>query len=520
MRLKRKQVSGTPGLLLSVVVLAVIAAVLTVGITSGVATIPLLVINIFLVMLIAMFAGYRYADLEQGMMSGVKRAMDCVIILLFVGVLIGAWIKCGTVPMLIYYGLGVITPKMLLPLTFIMCSLLSICIGTSLGTAGTMGVACVSIGASMGIPIPVVAGAAISGSILGDKLSPLSDSTILASSASEINIYDHVRSMMYTTIPSVVITLVIFYLLGGRYAQTALDPSVLESVRAELAGLYHFNPLLLVPIILIVILSLKKVPAILAILISGFSGLVLAVIVQRAPVADVVPVIFNGVKVETGMEIVDTMLNKGGITSMMTTICTAVLALGLGGILSEAGFLHVIVERITGAVRSERSTILVTLVCGICTVMLVTNFYVSAVLMGTMFKEVYDKKGIHRSVLSRTIEEANTIILPLVPWNTGCIYYMGLFGFATMSFAPYVVFAYVNIAVSILCAVTGLFIFRAVPGNDMEADWSIRHRKGAAPSPVVPEPEPSLCADAAALVEESAAALAALTAPAAESVLE
>lgn len=520
MRLKRKQVSGNPGLLLSVIVLAVIAAVLTVGITSGVATIPLLVINIFLVMIIAMFAGYRYADLEHGMMSGVKRAMDCVIILLFVGVLIGAWIKCGTVPMLIYYGLGVITPKMLLPLTFIMCSLLSICIGTSLGTAGTMGVACVSIGASMGIPIPVVAGAAISGSILGDKLSPLSDSTILASSASEINIYDHVRSMMYTTIPSVVVTLVIFYLLGGRYAQTALDPSVLEAVRAELAGLYHFNVLLLVPIVLIVILSLKKVPAILAILISGFSGLVLAVFVQRAAIADVVSVIFNGMKVETGMEIVDTMLNKGGITSMMTTICTAVLALGLGGILSEAGFLHVIVERITGAVRSDRSTILVTLVCGICTVMLVTNFYVSAVLMGTMFKEVYDKKGIHRSVLSRTIEEANTIILPLVPWNTGCIYYMGLFGFATMSFAPYVVFAYVNIAVSILCAVMGLFIFRAMPDHDMEADWRIRGRGEAGIVRAESEPEPSLCVDASVLMEESAAALAALTVPAAESVLD
>lgn len=499
MKMKRKRENGKPSLLLSIFVLAVIASVLTVGIVSGAATIPLLVVNIFLVIVISMLAGYHYADLEQGMMSGVKRAMDCVMILLFVGLLIGAWIKCGTVPMLIYYGLGVITPQMLLPLTFIMCSLLSICIGTSLGTAGTMGVACVSIGASMGIPVALVAGAAISGSILGDKLSPLSDSTILSSSASDTNIYYHVRSMLYTTVPSFFISLMIFYFLGNKYARTALDQTILDAVRNHLGELYHFNVLLFIPILLIIVLSLKKVSAILAIMISGFSGLVLAVVVQNAGITETLAVIFNGVHVDTGMEIVDTMLSKGGITSMMPTICTAVLALGLGGILSEAGFLHVIVARITKSVKSDTATILVTLVCGIFTVMVVTNFYVSAVLMGTMFKEIYDRRGIHRSVLSRTIEEANTIILPLVPWNTGCIYYMGLFGFTTLSFAPYVVFAYVNIAVSILCAVAGIFIFKAVPGNDAEAVWTIRGGKNE--NCPVREPEPLLHGEAAALVE-------------------
>lgn len=474
-----KETKKTPSLFLSILVLAVIAAVLTTGIMAGVATIPLLVVNIFLILFISMAAGYRYADLEQSMMAGVKRAIDCVMILVFVGILIAAWIKAGTVPMIIYYGLGVITPRMLLPLTFILCSLLSLCIGTSLGTAGTMGVACVSIGISMGIPVPLTAGAAISGSILGDKLSPLSDSTILASSVSDINIYYHVRSMFYTTGPSVLISLVIFYFLGAKYADLALDQTVLEQVRGTLSGLYHFNVLLLVPMILIVVLCLKKVPAILAILLSGFSGLVLAMAVQGDSLTEVLGVIYSGVSVNTGLAIVDTMLSKGGIASMMTTICTAVLALAMGGILSEAGYLHAIVGRITKMVKSDTSTILVTLVCGILTVLLVTNFYVSVVLMGTMFKEIYDKRGIHRSVLSRTIEEANTIILPLVPWNTGCIYYMGLFGFTTMSFAPYVVFAYVNVAVCIVCAVAGVFIFKAVPGNDAEADWSIRGRRNA-----------------------------------------
>lgn len=505
-----------PGLFLSAAVLLMIAAVLTVGIISGITTIPLLVLNIFLVLIFSMLAGFRYSDLERGMVDGAKRAMDCVIILLFVGLLIAAWIQCGTVPMIIYYGLGIVTPRMILPFTFIMCSLLSICIGTSLGTAGTMGVACVSIGVSMGIPIELLAGAAISGSILGDKLSPLSDSTILTSSASGTNLYYHVRSMFYTTGPAFLITLVLFYLLGGRYAEAAADQSTLLMVRETLAGLYHFNIVLLLPLLLIVILSLKKVPAILAIMLSGFTGMALSMAVQGTTVKELMNVMLSGVSANTGVSLVDTMLSKGGISSMMTTICTAILALCLGGILSEAGYLHTVVERLTKTTRSDRSTVLVTMFCGIITVMLVTNFYVSAVLMGTMFKEVYDRQGLHRSVLSRTIEEANTIILPLVPWNTGCIYYMGLFGLSAISFAPYVLFAYVNIAFSILCALTGFFLFKALPGSPDEADWSIRRRKGG----LAPIPAPEFCAEAAALMEESAEALSALIQQPAEGALE
>ena len=487
-----------PSLSLSVFVLLMIAAVLTCGIVAGIATIPLLVVNLFLVLIVSMIAGYSYRQLEAGMMDGVKRAIDCVLILVFVGVLIAAWISCGTVPMIIYYGLGVITPRLVLPFTFLICALLSTCIGTSLGTAGTAGVACVSIGVSMGIPIELLAGAAISGSILGDKLSPLSDSTILASSASDINIYHHVRSMIYATLPAFLVSLGAFYLLGARYAEAALDKSTLDAVRATLAELYDFRLVLLLPVVLIVVLCLKKVPAILAILISGFSGLALSVFVQGTPIPQVISIIYDGVKVETGVSIVNEMLSKGGITSMMATICTAVLALGLGGILSEAGYLHAVVERLTSRVNSDTSTVLATLACGICTVMLVTNFYVSAVLMGTMFREVYDRRGIHRSVLSRTIEEANTIILPLIPWNTSSIYYMGIFGFAAPAFAPYVIFAYANIAFSVLFALFGLFIFKADPADPQSTDWKIRGRR------TVPEPQPEPAAVFAA--EETAAA--------------
>ena len=456
-----------PSLTLSVFVLTMIAAILTSGIIAGCSTVSLLVVNLVLVAAVSMAAGFRYGDLERGMIEGAKQAMGCILILLFVGILIGTWIQCGTVPMLIYYGLGFVTPQMILPFTFFMCSFLSLCLGSSWGTAGTVGVACVSIGVSMGVPLPMLAGAAISGSILGDKLSPLSDTTILTSYASGTDLYSHVRSMTYTTVPSFLITLVLFFLLGRQYRGLAMEASVLEAARGTLAQQFHFSPILLLPLVLIIVMSLKKRPAIPVILISAVSALVLAVTVQHASVQQVLAVVTQGVTMKSGMEMVDTMLSKGGALSMMSTVCSALLALGLGGILQEVGYLHVLVKAITSRIRTKRGTVLMTLVCGIFTVMVVTNFYVSAVLMGAMFQEIYDQMGLHRSVLSRTIEEANTIILPLVPWNTSCAYFMGIFNMATPAFAPYMLFAYVNILVSVFCAVTGLFL---LPSDKTQAE--------------------------------------------------
>ncbi len=466
-----------PSILLSVCILLMIAAVLTAGVISKVATIALLVVNIVLVTVVSLLAGYKYHDLEKGMMEGIRHSIDCVIILVFVGVLIAGWILCGTVPMIIYYGLGAITPRMLLPLTFLLCSLLSVCIGTSLGTAGTMGIACVSIGVSMGIPLPIVAGAAISGSILGDKLSPLSDSTILSASVSKVGLYQHVRSMAYTTIPSFAITFLIFYLIGAKYAETAFDPTIIEQVQTTLGELYHFNIWLLLPLVAIVVLSIMKIPAIPTITISAFIGLALAMVFQNADPQVTIGAIYSGVCVNTGIEIVDTMLSKGGITSMLSTVCTSMLALGLGGILNRAGFLHVLVQKIAGRIKSDKALVLASLGCGMVTLSLLAQFYVSVALTGTMFVEVYDKQGLHKSVLSRTLEEANTIMLPLLPWNTSAVYYMGLFGFTTIAFAPYVIFAYVNVGFSVICALCGLFLFRADPKDNRKTDWKWRQAK-------------------------------------------
>lgn len=464
-----------PGLVLSLIVILLMSATLVTGLLAGISTVSLLVVNIILVTAVSLLAGYPYKRLEEGMINGIKSAVVCVVILMLVGMLIAAWILCGTVPMIIYYGLKFVTPNLLLVMTFVICSILSSFIGSSWGTAGTLGVACVAMGASMGVPVALTAGAAISGAILGDKLSPLSDSTILASSMNQIDIYDHIRSMVYTTAPAILLTLIAYFIAGHFYENTETGGESIRVVSEALSLQYHFNIFLLLPFVVIIIMSVKKMPSLLTIVVSGVTGLVLAFVVQGEQLGNAITAIQAGVKVETGVEIVDQMLNKGGISSMMSTVSILLLALGLGGILNEAGYLKTIVDALTVRVKTPRAIVLTTLLCGIVTICVIVNFHVSVVLVSSMFRELYDRNGIHRSVLSRTIEEANTMMLPVIPWNASCIYYMGLFGLSSPVFAPFTFMVWANMLVSLIFIANHLCIFKTDPQTG-GAVWSVRQR--------------------------------------------
>lgn len=462
-----------PGLMLSVVIILSMSATLATGLLAGISTVSLLAVNIVLVSAISMLAGYPYRRLEEGMISGIKSAVVCVVILMLVGMLIAAWILSGTVPMVIYYGLQFVTPSLLLVMTFVICSLLSLFTGSSWGTAGTLGVACVAMGSGMGVPIALTAGAAISGAILGDKLSPLSDSTILASSMSQIDIYDHIRSMAYTTTPAVLLTVIAYFFAGRSYENMEAGGNSIAVVSQALSSQYNFNIVLLLPFVVIIVLSVKKFPSLLTIVVSAMTGLILAIVIQGERPGSVIAAIQTGVKIDTGVDLVDQMLNKGGISSMMSTVSILLLALGLGGILNEVGYLKTIVDVLTVRVKTPRAIVLTTLLCGMVTICVIVNFHVSVVLVSSMFRDLYDRNGIHRSVLSRTIEEANTMMLPVIPWNASCIYYMGLFGLNAPVFAPYTFMVWANILVSLIFIVNRLCIFRADPLTK-EPIWSVR----------------------------------------------
>lgn len=461
-----------PGVLLSAAVLIVMVGILMVGVLKGAPTITLLVINIIVVLVISMAAGYSFGFLEEGLYEGIKSATSAVTILILVGALIASWMMCGTVPMLIYYGIKVIKPGMVLLVTFLLCSVVSAFIGSSWGTAGTIGIACVAMATSMGIPVAMSAGAAISGAILGDKISPLSDSTILISSANEIDIFDHIHSMLYTSLPAILLAAVGFYVLGLKYTGQSYDMELVRSVDSALAANFKFTIWLLLPFIGIIVMSVLKVPSLLTIMISIVLGVILTVTVQGQPLNTVMIALNRGMSISTGVDIVDTMLNKGGINSMLSTVGICILALGLGGILHKVGYLKVLVCRLTDKIHSPRALVLTTFFVGVLTLCVVVNFHVAVVLVSSMFAEVYDKMNIHRSVLTRTIEEANTLTLPVIPWNASCIYYMGVFELSGLTFAPYVFFLWANVALTLLFAVFNLFIFKR-DGNG-NAIWKAR----------------------------------------------
>lgn len=437
----------------------VVLAILLGGTFAGIPVIILLLINILLLMAVSVFYLHiPYKEVENGMMQGIREAIITPLILMCAGMLIAAWIQCGTVPMLIYYGLGWLDVQWVLPLSFLLCAILSSCIGSSWSTAGTVGIACVSVGVSMGIPLEMLVGAVLSGAIFGDKLSPISDTTILAAATSKVNVFSHVRAMSVSAIPTLVICLIAYYVLGLHYADLTLDTTLIEEIRNGLAGSFNFHIVLLLPLILIAGMSLSKIPALPTLLIPALVGGLLAMVIQGDSLADVMTAMNAGSTGDTGIAIVDEMLSKGGIQSMLSTMATIIIALGMGGILKAGGYLEPVVFQLTKGVRSDRGLVIRAVLTGLILVSLVPTFAVVMVLMGDMFCSKFDERDLHRSMLSRSMEDSTTLVLPFVPWNASCIYYMGLFGLSDFGFAPYTLFCWGNLAVSLVLTGLGLFL--------------------------------------------------------------
>ncbi|MCB7067029.1 Na+/H+ antiporter NhaC [Enterocloster citroniae] len=454
------------------IILILCAMILSFGVYHKIPITALLTLNIFILSLSAYMEKIPLPEIEDAIINGIRRSVPAVIILMCMGILIAEWIMCGTVPMVIYYGLKIVSPAIVLPSIFVLCSVTSMLTGSSWGTAGTIGVACVAIGESMGIPNYILAGAAISGVVLGDKLSPLSDSTILTSSANGVSLYDHVHSMAYTTLPAFFVSAVIFYIIGFQFKENTVDIEALSVVSCAIEKQFQFNLFLLLPIVILVVLGTFKIPALLALLSSGISAMLLAIIFQDATLADTLTAFYSGFVSNSGVGAVDKILSKGGIDSMMSIVSTSVLALGMGGVLEKTGYLHVLVDKLAKRIHSIQATILFTWIFDVLVIMLLSNFYVSVVLVGSMFGEIYDKNGIHRSVMTRTIEEGNTITVPLIPWNVSCAYYMGIFNLTSMNYIPYTIFVFINILFAIIYATFDLCAFRR--DKDGKAVWKIR----------------------------------------------
>jgi len=416
--------------------------------------------------------GYTWRDIEEGIVSTISGTMQAILILAIIGMIIGTWILGGIVPTLIYYGLQILSPAFFLVAACLLCCVVSLSTGSSWTTAGTVGIALMGVAAGLGVPAPMAAGAIISGAYFGDKMSPLSDTTNLAPAMAGAKLFDHVSHMVYTTGTSLVIALVGFGILGARFAGKELDVAGINAILDLMRQNFNINPLLLIVPVLVIIMVARKMPAIPGLFIGTLLGGLAAMIFQGASFAGVMDAMQNGVTSETGNEVLDALLTRGGYQSMMWTISLILAALTFGGILEKTGMLESIGKVILRYAKSTGSLVTATILTSIVTNIMAGDQYLALVLPGKMYKDEFHKRGLAPRNLSRCLEDAGTLTSPLVPWNTCGATMSTYLGIPTIEYIPYCFLNLVNPIVSIVFGFTGITMMK------LENDPSAPEYKG------------------------------------------
>jgi NhaC family Na+:H+ antiporter len=390
----------------------------------------------------ALWMGFKWDFIEKAMFDGIHQALQAVIILAIIGVLIGVWLVSGVVPTMIYFGLKIISPSLFLVATLLTCSITSLATGTSWGTAGTIGLALMGVAAGLGIPLPMAAGAVISGAYFGDKMSPLSDTTNLAPAMAGTDVFTHVKFMWRSTVPVYIIVLAVYLFLGLRFARDGADMHNVQEIVEGLKENFNINPLLLLPPIIVIVSIALKVPAIPGIFIGAVSGGIMGALLQGNNFGNLLEAAYSGYVSETGNEALDSLLTAGGLENMMYSISLTILAMTFGGIMEKTGQLEVIVDRLVRLARGTASLVGLTLVTCFASNATMPEQYISLVVPGRMYNAVYRKRGLHPKMLSNALEGSGTVTSALIPWNTCGVYLTGILGVSTLQYAPWAFFNY------------------------------------------------------------------------------
>ncbi len=422
-----------------------------------------LVFSIAFATLVLMLKGMKWKKIEEGVIHGCKIATIPMLILMFIGMLIPTWIASGTIPVLIYYGLQLISPSMFLFTAAIICGVASLSTGSSWTTGATFGVAFMGISLGLGIPAPMAAGAIISGAIIGDKLSPLSDSTNLAAGVCEANLFKHIKSMFYTTVPAFIIALIIYLILGFRYNADSIDTTMVNVILNGISDNFNVSPaialLSLIPLAAVLIMAFKQVSALAAMVVASLIGMVLAMIVNGYSIYEMMSFMNYGFTIDTGVAEVNKLFNRGGIQAMMWTVSLGYLGLSYGGILEKTGTLDALIGKMMVLTKNARNLIITHVFTAIAVNLLSASQYVAILIPGRMYLSSYDKLHIRRNVASRTCEDAGTVTSPLVPWGLCGVFFTGTLGVATIDYLPYTFLALFCPLIAIIYAATGKFIW-------------------------------------------------------------
>ncbi len=401
--------------------------------------------------------GFTWSELEEGVLDAIRMAMQAILILMVVGTLIGTWILSGTVPAMIYWGLDILTPGIFLVATTIICSIVSVATGSSWTTAGTVGIALIGIGQGLGMPASLVAGAIISGAYFGDKMSPLSDTTNLAPAMAGSTLFDHIKHMIYTTGPALLISLIIYGVIGMKYAGKELDLSQIALIKDTLQGSFNtLSPVLLIPPVVVILMVVFKVPALPGLITGTILGGLFAFVFQGSSISEIIEAAHYGFVSETGVSAVDELLTRGGLDSMMWTVSLILCALTFGGILEKTGMLEAIAKSLLVFAKGNFGLVLTTLISCIFVNLVTGEQYLSIVLPGRMYKDEYIKRGLHPKNLSRALEDSGTLTSPLIPWNTCGAYMAVTLGISPLAYLPFAFLNLINPLVSLFLAATGI----------------------------------------------------------------
>jgi len=437
-----------------------------------------LMIGVIAAAIVSIIAGWRWDEVQQMMVKGVERALPAVFILLIIGIIVGTWIASGVIPTMIYYGLSIIKPAMFVPIVALVTGIISITLGSSFTSIATIGLAFMAIGEGLGFSPGLVAGAVISGAYFGDKLSPLSDTTNIAPAMAETDLFSHVKHMLWDTIPAFVISIVLYWFVSqSASANGAADTNVIEAMKTGLDNVFVIHPLLLLMPVLTIILMIKRTPAIPALMGVSILGGLLAIFVQGATVTSVIQIMTSGYHVESGEKALDSLLNRGGLMSMLGTIGLLILATALGGILEETGSFDVLTKKIMSKVHSTGALISTTILSTFIVAFASGAQFLAIILPARTFVKDYKKMGIDTKNLSRCVEAAGTVGINLVPWGVPAVFAAGILGVSPGEFIPYAFFAFLVPLMNILLGFTGWTITKK--HYDIETDKIVN--KGSVP---------------------------------------
>ena len=460
----------------AVMTLLVVAGIMSLGLAIlKLNTMVTFILTFLAVCGIALCVGTKLNQLEDMILTGFRKTAQVCMIFIAVGMVVGSWIISGIVPSIIYYGLSIFTPSSFLALGFVVCCIVSFFTGSSYAALGTMGIAFMAIGYGMDINPALVAGMSVSGAVFGDKMSPFSDTTNMAPAASGTDVISHIKSMLWTVIPAFVISLILYFILGMRYNTTS--PEAMQDLHAimdTLKASFTISPILLLIPVLTIVLVIKKVPATIALLAGAVMGVIVAFIAQpQFTYTQVLTALASGFSGEFEVAAVGKLLNRGGISSMTSTIIYTIFAIELGEIMYQLGVLSVMLDKIRDRLEKPANLIITTLLSCLATVMLTTSQYMAILLPGEVFQDSYKKANVAPYVLSRTLEDGGTLFAFLVPWSAAAIYSSGVLGISAVEYLPFAFLPLLCPLFAIVCAITGIGVYDC-DGNSLRGKTNKR----------------------------------------------